>query len=283
MNASGALQFARNIFSKARGAAEAAPDAEILLASAIQSRREEIMAHPERLISNADFKRYREFLRQRREGRPIAYITHRKEFYGFDFYVDERVIIPRPETELLVDEAIKLCAAEKNPVMCDIGTGSGCIAIAIAKHMPHARITAVDISEGALEVARKNAQMHGVLGRIQFVQSDLLSAVDDRQFHCLIANLPYIGTNELNLVDKEVHENEPHGALYAGETGLEAYERLFGQVSVFGADAPRRMVLEFGFSERGRMEILIKKYFPAARPRFMQDLAGLDRCVTINL
>ncbi len=218
------------------------------------------------------------------EGEPLAYLTGRREFYGLDFLVDRRVLVPRPETEQLVELGLQFLAepaftAGSRRVL-DVGTGSGILAVTLAVKCPVARIVANDVSAGALAVARANAGRHGVEGRIAFVQSDLLSVFSPRSCDLLLANLPYIPSADLRAL--MVFRHEPALALDGGPDGLEPYRRLL-------ADAPRvmapggRMLLEIE-DRRGPATIaLAQSVFPAARVDLHRDLAGLDRVVEIAL
>lgn len=268
-------------------------EAEILLCFILQISHEYLITHPEREINTELVLEFQKYCEARVSGIPLAYLTHHKEFFGLDFYVDERVFIPRPETELLVEEAMT-CITSNNILLCDIGTGSGCIAISLAKKLPHVSFVAVDISEGALEVARKNAEFHGVSSQIEFMKSDLLSNVIARStlgrpkqstFDGIVANLPYIGTLENHLVSREVLEHEPKEALFSGETGLELYERLFAQICAFrqtqGDKAPKWLIGEMGFLQQEALEKLIHTYFGNISVNFKDDLSGLPRVFSI--
>ena len=155
------------------------------------------------------------------DGVPVAYLTHQKEFYGLPFYVDERVLVPRPCTELLVDWTASLARAR----VLEIGTGSGIIALALKHKRPDLRITAVDVSVDALTVASKNCVQLGL--DVEFLESDLLSGVEGHDFDTLVTNLPYIGTVEHAFVEEKVQKHEPSLALFGGPSGLNLYERLF--------------------------------------------------------
>lgn len=254
-------------------------EVEILLAFVLRTTREYLLTYPENKLSDAEISQFRFFIEKRSCGIPIAHLTHHKEFFGLDFYVDERVFIPRPETELLVEEAIKLYSPMSGYI-CDVGTGSGCIAIAIAKHFPAAKIFALDISEAALEVARKNAERHSVYSQIEFVKSDLLAEISEHYFDGIVTNLPYIGTIEHNLVSKEVLEHEPHTALFSGHTGLELYERLFSQIRAL-PKPPKWVIGEIGFLQCEAIEKLIRQYFGNISLNFKNDLSGFPRMFSI--
>lgn len=264
---------------------------EILLAHVFKKPREFLIAHPKARVSRPVYKRFINFCNKRKEGIPLAYITKQKEFFGLDFYVDPRVLIPRPETELLVEEVIKIVKKQeattakagqgsKKQVLCDIGTGSGCITIALAKNLPHVKIIATDISRDALCVARKNAKKHHVSKRIKFIQSDLLERV--MSFDIIIANLPYVPRKEALIVEREVKKYEPGVALWAGQDGFSFLKTLLQQVKNL-RHPPRYLIAEFGFSMKKSLHNLIKNMFPKPDVIFKKDLAGLDRMFVLSL
>jgi release factor glutamine methyltransferase len=209
-------------------------DAEVLLAEALRCPRialytsfDEVPAEPARTA-------FRDLVKRRAEGTPVAYLVGHREFFSLDFRVTQDVLIPRPETELLVMALIERARqSPREPVtICDVGTGSGIIAVAAAKHLPNSRITAIDVSPAALAVARANAQTHGVLDRVEFLQSDLLAGVaPERRFDFVVSNPPYVAEAELDRLAPEVRRFEPRVALVAGSRGTEVIERLLGQAA----------------------------------------------------
>ena len=267
-------------------------EVELLLSYVLKRPREHFIAHPEMPVAPNAMKRFFALCKRRKKGVPLAYLTNYKEFFGLDFYVDEQVLIPRPETEMLVEEAILLAKSIRHPHILDVGTGSGCIAIALAKNLPNAKITALDISKDALAVARKNAKRHGVTRRIRFFQSDLLNlrfldsvrsgrtalgmTIGPPFFDIIVANLPYIPKKESALVEKEVKKFEPPIALWGGNDGLFYFRKLFFQIKKL-PQLPRFLICEFGFSMKKPLKALIKKHFPNAHTEFKKDLAGLNR------
>ena len=257
-------------------------EAEILLAHVLGVSREKIIAHPEMKIPGRSSRHFKILCAKREKGMPLAYITHHKEFFGLNFYIDERVLIPRPETEILVEETLKLCleGGNYNSVL-DIGTGSGCIAVTLAKKMLNARIIAVDISVSAINVAKKNAQMHNVADKIEFIKSDLLSGVLDRNIDIIVANLPYIGEAEKRFVSRETLDYEPRAALFAGKTGLELFEKLFRQLGEVVL-RPKYLLAEVGFSQKPAIGKLIKSYFGNVDVKWRKDLAGINRVFIIK-
>jgi release factor glutamine methyltransferase len=186
-------------------------------------------AHPERELTSQELQRYEDALAKRASGIPAQYITGHQEFWGMDFIVTPAVLIPRPETEHVIETVLaNVGRTLLSAKIIDIGTGSGCIAIALATELPDAEIHASDISRAALEIARANAARLGQ-SRIQFHESDLFSKVETRNFDFVISNPPYVGESEKDQVQLEVRRHEPQNAVFAGPTGLEIIERLIPQ------------------------------------------------------
>ena len=205
--------------------------AEILLAHAMQCERLRLYTRFEEVPGGDVRERFRELVQKAAGGHPIAYLTGTKEFFSLAFEVSPDVLIPRPETEILVERAISLLrkTPEPAPTILDLGTGSGCIAISLAKHLPHARLAASDNSEAARAVARRNAERHGVAERIEFRCGDLFAPWDDGPlFDVVVCNPPYVATAGAP-VDASVRDFEPHAALFAGPDGLDVIRRLVPQ------------------------------------------------------
>lgn len=257
--------------------------AEALLAHVLGVSRTQLLAQSERPLPVDAQLKFDQLVRRAATGEPLAYLTGRREFHGLDFAVNPQVLVPRPETELLVDEALRFLATDSTEKrVLDVGTGSGCIAVTIAAKCPAASVTALDISEDALAVARENAARHGVASRIAFFKSDLLSALRllPSGFHLLCANLPYIASDELRGLP--VAKHEPQLALDGGPDGLLWIRRLL-------VDAPRVMapggllLLEIGATQGPGAAALAQTAFPAARVTVLKDYAGLDRIIAIGL
>ena len=204
-------------------------DAELLLAHAINKTREYLIAHNDRVLSDSEIKRFEGYISRRLDREPVCYITNSLEFYGIDFYVDNRVLSPRVENELIVEQAVK--HASQGSRLIDIGTGSGAIAIAIAKHRADLIITATEVSAGALDVAMKNA--NNILGtnhQIKFIIADLFDGVTG-QFETVVTNLPYVSEDYKPNMKPEVHK-EPAIALYGGPgDGLDLYRKFYSQLT----------------------------------------------------
>jgi len=201
---------------------------------------------------------FRALVQRRLAGEPIQYITGVAEFYGLPFRVNRQVLVPRPETEHLVEKAIALAAGMEHPRIVEVGTGSGAIAIALAKHVPAARIWATEISAAALAVARVNAERHAVADRVRFLEGDMLAPAAGETFHIVVSNPPYVPTADRNSLDAEVRDFEPEQALFAGADGLDAIRRLIP--AAFAALAPGGFIaLEIGYGQRAAVEGLLSR------------------------
>ena len=211
-------------------------NAELLLMFTLECDRAYLYAHPERKLSADEQRRYDQALTERERGIPAQYITGHQEFWGMDLIVSPAVLIPRPETEQVIEAVLARVGQAPSPAAAllrigDVGTGSGCIALALAKELPQANIDATDISPAALEIARANAARHQLDERIHFHQTDLLQGLERGAFDFVVSNPPYVGESEEDQVQLEVRKHEPRNAVFAGETGLEVIERLLPQAA----------------------------------------------------
>jgi release factor glutamine methyltransferase len=210
-------------------------NAELLLMFTLECDRAHLHAHPERKLSADDQHRYDRALTERERGVPTQYITGHQEFWGMDFIVTSAVLIPRPETEHVIETVLERVRVDRAFLpddslrIVDVGTGSGCIALALAQELPRAEIHATEISPAAMEIARANAARHQFESRIQFHQTDLLQGLDRRGFDFVVSNPPYVGELEEDQVQLEVRKHEPRDAVFGGATGLEVIERLLPQ------------------------------------------------------
>lgn len=248
-------------------------DATLLLMHVLQCARAEILARPERVLLAEEERHYRRVLEQRASGRPIQHITGVQEFWGLPFTVTPDVLIPRPETEHLVEAAIARMRDHSAPRIVDVGTGSGAIAVAITHALPQAQTTATDISEGALVIARQNAGQNRVAERVRWMHGDLLTDLLDEKFDAVVSNPPYVAESERATLASEVRDHEPPTALFAGPTGLEIYVRLIPQaerVLVPGG----WLLLEIGHDQRPAIEQLLHGWQQIA---FVHDLQGIAR------
>jgi release factor glutamine methyltransferase len=263
-------------------------DAQLLLTHTLDVERSALYAHPERALTHEQEQRYFSLVQCRAQGTPIAYLTGHKEFYGLDFFVDQRVLIPRPETELLVEAALTVCRrkldAGQTPIVADIGTGSGVIPITLAVHEPRLPyLYASDISSDALAVAAQNCQRHHVAQRIRLLQGDLLAPLPE-PVDVLTANLPYVGTAEMDILEVDVRDYEPHTALFSGTNGLDLLERLFTDLARSRTLQPAAVVLlEIGYQQREALTHLLKTVWPKAQITFLKDYANWDRVLQAHL
>ncbi len=255
---------------------------ELLLAFVIGEPREFLLTHGEDEAVPAIVEKFLELFHRMLQGEPVAYLLGHKEFFGMDFIVDRRVLIPRPETEHLVEWVLEYLQGSDiaQPKILDVGTGSGCIALSIAKNLPAARVTGVDISSEALDVALLNAQRHNLTSHTEFFVSDLLAAVQ-HPFDIIVANLPYIGEKRFSFVSKSAQDYEPHVALFGGEDGLGLYDRFFQQLASQDWH-PRMLVGEFGFLQRDELIRLFSGSFPGLQIRFLEDYAHIDRMFVVE-
>jgi release factor glutamine methyltransferase len=263
-------------------------DAQILLSHTLHVERSALYAYPERTLTPELEQQFLTLIERRSHGEPVAYLTGHKEFYGLDFLVDKRVLIPRPETELLVEVALKVCrqmlAAGRRPIVADIGTGSGIIPVTLAVLEPGLPyLYASDISTDALEVAYLNCQRHHVEDRVRLLHGDLLAPLPE-PVDILTANLPYVGTDEIDELPHDVRAYEPRLALFSGPDGLDLLHRFFT-----GLHESRKLVqgavvlLEIGYRQREPLTRLLHEIWPEATISFIKDYAGWDRVLQVNL
>jgi release factor glutamine methyltransferase len=255
-------------------------NAELLLMFTLECDRAYLHAHPERKLSADDQRRYDQALTERERGVPTQYITGHQEFWGMDFIVTPAVLIPRPETEHVIETVLQSVGRAPSPAdslrIVDVGAGSGCIALALAKELPRAEIHATEISPAALEIARANAARHQLEGRIQFHQADLLQGIERGGFDFVVSNPPYVGESEEDQVQLEVRKYEPHDAVFAGTTGLEVIERLIPQA--LEALKPRgRLVMEISGTIAERVRELVAGWNEVG---ITNDLQGIPRVVS---
>jgi len=251
----------------------AARDAELLLMHALGVTRASLLANPARELTTQEQEKFSAMVAERATGRPIQYITGVQEFYGLAFAVTPDVLIPRPETEHLVEAVLARLPKDRAVMIADVGTGSGAIAVALAHALPRAQMTALDISQAALNIAARNAKAHGVNARVKFVESDLLGACAGESFDAIVSNPPYIANDEV--LELQVREFEPSLALFAGSTGYEVYERLIAQTwSALHADG--LLAMEIGFGQRERIAELLAAWKSV---EFVDDLQGIPRVV----
>ncbi len=264
------------------GVPEARREAGSLLSYVIDRDRSFILSHAEDAMDAEQAERFRQFLERRAQGEPLQYITGRQEFFGLDFEVTPDVLIPRPETELLIETALKLLGGSADVFICDVGTGSGCIAITLLHELPQARAIALDVSPGALAVAERNTARHRVKERLEFVLSDCFAALDPQQlsFDLIVSNPPYVEAGAIEDLQREVRNFEPRVALAAGADGLVIIRRLLLEAAAF-LKTGGHFLFEIGFTQAAAVEHLID-------PRtwklleIHKDLQGTPRTVALQ-
>jgi release factor glutamine methyltransferase len=232
-----------------------------------------LLTHPERLLSAQQAELFEMLLKRRLASEPVQYLTGEQEFFGLLFAVSPDVLIPRPETEHLVEAVLARFDRNANPRIVDVGTGSGAIAVAIAHALQQSQVVAVDISLAALEVARRNAERHGVIDRVTLRQSDLLMEAGSSEFDVVVSNPPYIANGEE--LEPQVADYEPRSALYAGPTGLEVYERLIPQANRV-LKPQGWLMMEIGYGQQPALEALLDCWSEVS---FVPDLQGIPRVV----
>jgi release factor glutamine methyltransferase len=262
-------------------------EAELALVHALGVDKVFLIVNKDLAVNEAEASVFRSYVQRISEGEPISYITNQREFYGLDFFVDKRVLVPRQETEEIVDRAVAFFRAntrgKKEYRVLDIGTGSGNIAVALAKTLEDMPVfvSGVDISDDAIEVARLNVAQHNMEDKVDIFESNLLSNVKgDAHFDVILANLPYIGKKENNFVEANVLKFEPSVALFGGDTGIELYEELF--LSLIEKNITFELMIgEFGFSQGDSVRELLDKYFEK-QYKIVKDLAGIERIFIIK-
>ena len=272
-----AVHVAREKLERA-GVEDASIEAEVLLRHVLNLTRAQLYADYDREMGPVQNQRYSRLLRRRLAGEPTAYITGVREFYGINFRVDRRVLIPRPESELLVEEAIRLSRTGASS-FADIGTGSGAIAVSLAVNLPGAKVYAVDISADALEVTAFNCRRHGVENRVTLLHGDLLGPLPAR-VDVIIANLPYVRKSELSAVNTCGYE--PRLALDGGLDGLDQVRRIIDQLA--GRLNPGgRLLLEIGQGQADSVCRIARDDILGAGVDVLPDLAGIPRVVAVTV
>ncbi|MBZ5695466.1 MAG: peptide chain release factor N(5)-glutamine methyltransferase [Acidobacteriia bacterium] len=271
--------------------------AELLLMHAIGRDRTWLYTNSEAMLDLAASEKYFALVARRAAGEPTQYLTGKQEFWGLEFEVTPAVLIPRPETEHIIEVALErlgprgikidMVTGAPSPRLriADVGTGSGCLAVALAHELPHAEIFATDISAAALEVARRNAARRGVSDRIHFIETNLLEAVihesqvtghEPRLFDLIVSNPPYVARNEAATLPREVRDHEPHAALFGGPTGVEIYSRLIEQAGSLLREGGV-LVLELGHNAADEVRRMFHVQPGWVNVSITNDLAGIPR------
>ncbi len=268
-------------------------ETEILLAYILKKTREYLFTYPDKILTKTQISKLDSLILSRIKGKPIAYLIKKKQFYGLDFYVDKNVLIPRPETELLINLGVRHpvgCRTSQQTTIIDVGTGSGCIIVTLAKIIKsntNNQFIAIDISKKALQIAKKNAKTHGVKNKIKFIHSDLL---DNKKLiiapHCkliIIANLPYLTPTQIK--NSPSIQHEPKLALAAGSDGLKYYKKLFSQIKKLQKNSKANIdiLCEIDPLQVTKIKNIINKILPNSKIEVKKDLSKKERIIVINL
>lgn len=271
---------------KAVGKATPLLDAEVLLCHVLHMDRLYLYIHRDREITEEQIKAYGRLIEKRLDGVPVQYLIHRQEFMGLEFYVEEGVLIPRPDTEILVEAVIRWvqAAGGQEPIfIADLGTGSGAISVSLAYYLQHAYIYSVDVSPKALAMGRENAKIHGVEQRIEFLRGDLFEPFQGERFmgtlDVLVSNPPYIPRKEIPCLQPEVAKYEPKLALDGGEDGLDFYRRIVGEAYLFLKNRGL-IALEVGHDQADAVKKMMEERKNYTEIQKIRDFGGIERVVT---
>ncbi|HKC65249.1 MAG TPA: peptide chain release factor N(5)-glutamine methyltransferase [Pyrinomonadaceae bacterium] len=278
----GLIAEAAGVLAEA-GVPEVRREAMSLVGYVIERDRTFLIAHPETLLSSSDVERLREVVRRRAAGEPLQYITGHQEFYGLDFEVTPDVLIPRPETELLVETALELLGEEEKPqIVCDVGTGSGCISIALLHERMRMQAVGLDISSSALSIAARNAERLNVRERLALVASDCFDALDEAgaRFTMIVSNPPYVAEGSLAGLQREVRDHEPRVALTPGSDGLSVIRRLLSDSPCY-LERGGHLLMEIGFDQNEAVRQLIDESVWQLLD-VHKDLQGIPRTVALR-
>ena len=257
-------------------------DSQTLLAAALGKDRTYLIINFSEQLTSEALEKYQALINRRTTGEPLQYITGRQEFFGLEFMVTPDVLIPRPETELLVEETLRLAQGINQPLIIDVGTGSGCIAIALAREIEAAKVIATDISGGALRVAQSNAQKHELQNQLEFIESDLFSGIEaGTKADLIVSNPPYIAAKEMPGLQREVRDWEPKTALTDFGDGLEFYRRLLHEAPAY-LKPGGYFICEMGYDQSGKIQALVDRKV-WSQPNILSDLQGIARIMVVTL
>ncbi len=280
LNISKILKNATEILHKS-GVGQPRREANSLLAFALQKDRTFMIAHDDYELSSAENNRFQDFLQRRANREPLQYITGKQEFYGLDFEVSPDVLIPRPETELIVENALEILREIENPRFCEVGVGSGCISIAILHTLKNASAIGLDISENALNTARKNAATHHVLDRFVLKVSDVFAVLTNEKFDLIVSNPPYIASEEMPNLQTEVLGFEPWTALTDGGDGFSIIEKIINKSPRF-LSHDGYLLMEIGFGQSGKAaQMFDRKIWQ--KVEILPDLQGIPRMIKARI
>lgn len=255
-------------------------DARILLGYALNITQETLLINYNKPITKNEESRFFQYIKRRKSFEPIAYIIENKEFYGINFFVDKNVLIPRPDTEILVDEIIleyKKNFSDKEITILDLGTGSGAIAVSLAILIPLSKITATDISESALKIAIKNAMLNNVVNQIEFIKSNWYSNLKDAKFEYIVSNPPYIDSADKPYMSQETLLYEPENACFADNNGLINYDKIISEATYF-LKKGGKILLEIGFNQSKSVVSVLEKH-QFTEIVIIKDLSSHDRVI----
>jgi protein-(glutamine-N5) methyltransferase, release factor-specific len=255
--------------------------ARMLLQATLKKSREYLMIYDNKEVENIDRDRYIKNVKRLILGEPLQYITGIQEFMKLNFLVTKDVLIPRPDTEILVEEIIRKAENIPNPVILDLCTGSGAIAVSLAKYIKNVHICAVDISSKALEIAKKNAELNGVKNNIEFIESNLFDKIKERKFDIIVSNPPYIETETIKTLSKDV-QSEPKIALDGGKDGLDFYRKIADSGSKY-LNRQGYICLEIGYNQRIAVRQILENKKRYVNINCIKDLCGNDRVVTAQI
>lgn len=255
-------------------------DARILLGYALNITQETLLINYNKPITKNEESRFFQYIKRRKSFEPIAYIIENKEFYGINFFVDKNVLIPRPDTEILVDEIIseyKKNFSDKEITILDLGTGSGAIAVSLAIFIPLSKITATDISESAIKIATKNAMLNNVVNKIEFIKSNWYSNLKDAKFEYIVSNPPYIDSADKQYMSQETLIYEPENACFADNNGLINYDKIISEATYF-LKKGGKILLEIGFNQSKSVVSILEKH-QFTEIVIIKDLSSHDRVI----
>lgn len=255
--------------------------ARMLLQATLKKSREYLMIYDNKEVENIDRDRYIKNVKRLILGEPLQYITGIQEFMKLNFLVTKDVLIPRPDTEILVEEVIRKAENIPNPVILDLCTGSGAIAVSLAKYIKNVHICAVDISSKALEIAKKSAELNGVKNNIEFIESNLFDKIKERKFDIIVSNPPYIETETIKTLSKDV-QSEPKIALDGGKDGLDFYRKIADSGSKY-LNRQGYICLEIGYNQRIAVRQILENKKRYVNINCIKDLCGNDRVITAQI
>jgi len=263
------------------GVVEPRREAHSLLAFALKKDKTFLIAHPEYGLAESEANYFQNILTRRASREPFQYITGVQEFYGLDFEVTKDVLIPRPETEMIVENALEILQNSDNPRFCEVGTGSGCISISILHNLSNATAIGLDISEKALAITRSNAEKHNVLNRLELKQSDIFNSLNDEKFELIVSNPPYISSEDFADLQIEVIAFEPQIALTDSQNGLTIIEKIVKDAPDF-LKSEGFLLMEIGFNQSETVEKMFSSEIWQSVV-VLPDLQGIPRMVKAQI